>query len=342
MQSAFQLACIQNQQPVIAGLPARRYSQHASSLLEFFAQHHMALAAHIHRRFPKHFGTDRTVRLHLQTLVSRKELKVLRFQAFGRPNVYLLTNRGLESFQERTDVVPETVSLARQRPVPASNRLLHELLITEFAVGIAEVSRKRTDLRLLWEERFGLHRIPAFSHLVPDYVFLFRGQSGMMACLTEVLSGEESPTRIGEKLQKYATWAQSREAGEFLAALYGYFGATDPKPYFRLLVIVQNRRTGNDAVRLRQVIKASFDLPQHLQRRLWVTTVRDLEQARSVDAPVWICGQDLADIACYWKAVLPRRRPQLLMKLTKKLPRRPLFPASNTQSCGSGYDTRSQ
>ena len=341
MQSAFHLARLECDQPPIPGLDSRRYTRHASSLLQFFVQHRTALAAHVQRLFPKHFGTDRTVRLHLQTLVSRRELKVLRFQAFGRPNVYLLTRRGLESFQEHVDSL-EAAPSALKRPVPSSNRLLHELLITEFAVGVAEACQNREDLQLLWEERHGLRRILAFSHLVPDYVFLFRGQSGMMACLTEVLSGEESPTRIGEKLQKYATWAESREAGEFLAALYGYFSATDPKPYFRLIVIVQNRRTGNDAVRLRQVIKASFDLPQHLQRRLWVTTVRDLEQARSVDASVWICGQDLADVACYWKAVLPRRRPQLLQKLTKKLPRRPLFPASNTQSCGSGYDTRSQ
>lgn len=329
MQSAFQLACIRNQQPLIPGLPARRYSQHASSLLEFFAQHRMALAAHIHRRFPKHFGTDRTVRLHLQTLVSRKELKVLRFQAFGRPNVYLLTNRGLESFQQRMHAASETVSLARPRPVPASNRLLHELLITEFAVGVAEACRKREDLELLWEERWGLHRVPAFSSLIPDYAFLFRCHSGMMVCLTEVLSGEESPVRIGEKLEKYALWAQSREAREFLAVLYRYFGATSPESHFRLLVIAQNRRTGNDTVRLRQVVKASFDLPPSVQSRLWITTVSALKEAQDIDVPIWICGQDLADVACYWKAVLPRRRPQLLMKLTKRLPRRPLFPASN-------------
>ena len=235
MQSAFQLACIQNQQPSISGLPSRRYSRHAPSLLEFFAQHRLALAGHVQRLFPKYFGTDRTVRLHLQTLVSRRELKVLRFQAFGRPNVYLLTNRGLESFQQRTDAEAETVPLALRRPVPASNRLLHELLITEFAVGVAEVCRNRDDLKLLWEERWGLHRIPAFSSFIPDYVFLFRCHSGMMACLTEVLSGEESPVRIGEKLQKYALWAQNREAHEFLTLLYTYFGATNPESHFRLL-----------------------------------------------------------------------------------------------------------
>jgi len=142
----------------------------------------------------------------------------------------------------------------------------------------------------------------------------------------------ESPVRIAEKLRNYALWAESTEPQQFLMRLYTEFGAPDPRPHFRLLVIAQNRRTGNDAVRLRQVLKASFDLPPSVQRRLWVTTVRALEEAERVDAPVWICGHDLTGLACHWAALPRQRRPQLLMKLTAKVPRRPLFPTFTSQS----------
>jgi hypothetical protein len=164
----------------------------------------------------------------------------------------------------------------------------------------------------------------------------------MMAYLTEMLCGEESPSRIGEKLQKYAIWAESAESHEFLSTLYRHFGAKSPRPHFRLVVIAQNRRTGNDAVRLRQVLKATFDLPASLQRRMWITTVSALSQADSINGNVWICGQDLTDGTGQWKALSCSKRTQFLHRLANNLPRRPLFPSVDPKSCFSDYDTGSR
>jgi hypothetical protein len=183
--------------------------------------------------------------------------------------------------------------------------------------------------------------VPAFRDIIPDYAFLFACGGGMLACLAEVLSGEESTKRIEEKLKKYESWEKTAEAQDFLTTIYRWFGARDPRPYFRALFVVQNRRTGNDNVRLRQLVRITLSLPPTIQRRVWIATVQDLETASSVNAPIWICGQDLAASESSKDAVLRSLRCPSRSGSTSTFPRRRLFPFRDEQSCVCDYDTRS-
>ncbi|NIO41646.1 MAG: hypothetical protein GTO41_16575, partial [Burkholderiales bacterium] len=50
-----------------------------------------------------------------------------------------------------------------------------------------------------------------------------------MLCPVEVFSGEDSTTRIRDKIQKYAAWAESAEAEDFMLTVYRYFGSRNPR-----------------------------------------------------------------------------------------------------------------
>ncbi|MCH8148642.1 MAG: replication-relaxation family protein [Planctomycetes bacterium] len=250
---------------VIASRPAkakrcssRRYSRFASTLLEFFALYRTALASQVHRQLIDQLPTDRVTRLHLQTLVAAGELEVIREPGINSPNVYVVTRRGLRAMDSRHvfDTKPRTRS-----------HVAHELLITEVAVSLKDVTRLRADIKLCWQERFALAQHTSFRELVPDYAFLFQHDVGRLLCLVEVSSGEESATRLGQKLHKFADWAESPEGYEFIVELYRQCGAAKPRPQFRLLVVAENRRSGNDATRVRQVFGEAMRLPRGLRRR---------------------------------------------------------------------------
>jgi protein involved in plasmid replication-relaxation len=295
---------------------SRPYSRYATSLLEFFVQHRTALAAHVQRVFPTVFRTDRATRMHLQTLVARKELGILRGLGTAQPNAYVLTERGLRAYRDRT-ATNGVAHTPHRRRRPSGGHVLHELLVTEAAIAVMEAVRLRPDLRLLWEERFGFVGQAAFRSLIPDYGFLLGHAQGRLVCLVEVSSGEESPVRLGEKLTAYGAWAASTDAQEFLMDLYRTHGAQSPRPQFRLLFIVQDRRLGHDETRLRQLLRASSALSRDMRHRLWATTVTELAASRSFDAPIWVRAKHI-DLAA-----TTAKRPVL-----NALPRHRLFPSS--------------
>lgn len=304
----------------------RRYSRYAGRLLEFFAEHRIALASQVQRRFADVLPLDRTARLHLQTLVANGDLSVLRQHGLGQPNVYQVTKQGLR----RGEAVTNDGSPRRRRPT--GSHLIHELLITEVATAVVAATRNRPDVSIPWELRFGLCKVAVFRGLVPDYAFLIAHQRGLIACLAEISSGEESPTRLGQKLERYADWAASPEASQFLIDLYRRHGAHSPRPRFRLLVIAQNRRTGNDEVRLRQVLRECAGLERSMVARVWVTTAQRLTQADSIDARVWTRGEDAVTHLTEWDMVAVKERRDRLTRLVATLPAQRLFPAMEEQS----------
>ena len=302
---------------------ARRYSRFAPQLLEFFAFHRTALASHVQRAFPGLFSLDRTTRLHLQTLVAHGDLTTIRESGVGRPNVYSITTRGLRRAAESgsTVVVP-----GKRRP-PAGSHLHHELLITELATSIHAAARIRADIRIRWQERCGFNRYPAFCDVVPDYAFLLHHTSGRLVCLVEVSSGEESATKLAAKLHTYAAWADSPEAAQFLMRAYQAAGAQQPRPTFRLLVVVHNRRTGIDATRLRQVFAGVLELPAAMQQRVWATTVSELGRATGIAARIWWSGAELTKVAADYQGLSRHRRTPYLTRALAVAPRHTLFPA---------------
>lgn len=309
----------------------RRYSRHAQTILSFFSEHRTALAVHVQRQFRNLFGTDRTTRMHLQTLVARNHLAVLSGRGIGQANVYLLTERGLRTLQRHAAETADDERRPR-RHLPTGSHLTHELLITELAVSLTDAIRTRPDLTLPWAARFDLTEHDAFRSLVPDYAFLLKHAQGLLACFVEVFSGEESPTRIGQKLQAYATWAVSPETQDFLVDLYRTHGAEQPRPHFRLLIVAHDRRTGNDQSRLRQILAQALSLPRAMRQRLWAVTVADLAAARNIDAPVWFRARDLEPRDAEWDSLPRAERRRRFTMLYRSLPRHRLFPSLEDQS----------
>ena len=314
------------------GQSGRLYSRYGQEVLEFFAMHRAALASQVRRQFPSYFGADRTVRLHLQTMVEAGELVKAQRQGIGEADVYLITAKGLR----RASPSIEAGEYRRWRRRQTASHLQHELLITELAVSTTEAAARRRDLALPWQARFSLGSEPRLRLLVPDYGFLFKHASGQMICLVEVSSGEDSPTRIREKLLKYTIWSDSAEGGEFLVELYQRNGAKNARSQFRLLLVLQDRRTGNDAARLRQAAAAAIELEPAMQSRLWLTTVQQLTEQGSAASAVWIRGSDLMTAAGHLLAVSGRERSRLLDGELRALPLHQLFPI------GESDDTEKQ
>jgi protein involved in plasmid replication-relaxation len=300
-------------------------SPYAHDILAFFVRHRTALASHVQRQFADRLHTDRTTRWNLQRLVASKCLAVVR-RSFADPNAYTITANGWRAYHGGNGL-PAAARPPKRRPA-LSSHLTHELLITEFATGLTEGVRRRSDLTVPWEDRFGFIGLPAFRTLVPDYGFLLKHAQGLLACFVEVSSGEESPTRLRQKLEAYAAWAAGSDAQTFLTDLYRQHGAREPRPHFRLLFVVQDRRSGNDTTRLRQLLREAMALPRSLRERLWATTVADLAAERSMDAPVWVRARDVQPHHEAWGTLTPRERIRSFAAAFATLPRHRLFPSS--------------
>jgi len=294
----------------------RRYSRFAHAVLQFLAEHRTALAAHVQRQFPDLFLTDRAVRMHLQTLVASGELELRQSPSLGNANVYLAR--------------PAMGEPRRTRP--SGSHLLHELLITEFAVSLAEAVRQRPDLALPWEERFGFDREGAFRSLVPDYAFLLQHAQGLLACFVEVFSGEDSPMRIGQKLAKYAAWVSEPQVASFLIDLQARHGVRTAGPHFRLLLVIHERRTGHDHTRLRQILRETLTLSRAMRQRIWLAAVTELAADKSVDAPIWYRARDVDSLVSHWDQLAQIERRAVLRYTFSRLPRHRLFPSPETSN----------
>jgi hypothetical protein len=125
---------------------------------------------------------------------------------------------------------------------------------------------------------------------VPDFAFLFATGPRRLICLVEVSSGEESGVRLRQKLEAYDAWSVSPAASDFLVDVYRRHGARQPRPEFRLVFCVENKRTGRHYTRVRQILRATLQCSEDLRRRLWITTLNELRQGLA--APIWIRASD--------------------------------------------------
>ncbi len=316
MAATFNIAAATPARPRATKATSRRYSRYAGRLLAFCARHRTVVADHVTRQFRDLVGGDRNTRLHLQTLVARGELTVRREHGTGRPNVYLITARGLRSAGD----------VGGRHRLPSGSHVTHELLITETAVSVGECVRARSDLSLLWDARFELAQHSAFAGIVPDYAFLFAQPQGRLLCLVEVSSGVESATRLGEKVDQYAEWSESNKGRRFMTDLYRRFGAKDPRPVFRLLFLVQNRRTGKDDSRLAELLNEVVRRPTGLERRVWATTVTSLSEAGSVDGAIWMRGDEVRKNLREWERLPKNARRRYVSRQLDALPHHRLFP----------------
>jgi hypothetical protein len=181
-------------------------------------------------------------------------------------------------------------------------------------------------LALPWEERFRFVKHQAFRHLIPDYGFLLQHAQGLLPCFVEVVSGEESPVRMRQKLHAYTNWAGGSPAREFLAGLYRQDGIRESRTQFRLLLVAHDRRAGNDHTRLRQLLQEALSLPRTMRLRIWATTVADLAAADTLDVPIWIRARDLQPATAGSGYVSRQEHRRFLDFLLRSVPRHKLFP----------------
>jgi len=331
MPTAFSIAAVQYTAPAKDGADADasglRYSKHAKEILPFLVRHRTVLASHVQRYVPHLLKTERDARRHLRTMFFADHINIVKYNDPRQPNVYLITDDGIDCARDFMDASEESIPCRRDDP--KGNHILHELLISEVAVSCHEFFRNRAGYEILWQQRFGFHEIPAFQNrLVPDYGYLFRSPHGLLFDFVEVLSGERSITKVKEKLHKYAEWSESEDAHEFLTTLYRCFGSKNPRPAFRLLFVVHNRNLiGADHNWERQVLNATFCVPEKLQQRIWTTTNAALNGAENIDSPIWHCGTDLLPHRLRMLEAPRRQRRKLMSEIT--LPTHELFTFTN-------------
>ena len=114
-----------------------------------------------------------------------------------------------------------------------------------------------------------------------------------MLCRVEMDTGSMNRKQLQAKFSRYSSWAQSEGGKEYLLDLYRRYGATDPRPWFRLLVIAKDRGD-NDERRVAEVLAATRAFAV-VADRLWITSVADLQQHQQdvlpLAAPVWRKGR---------------------------------------------------
>lgn len=290
---------------------------HFPAILGFVYRNRFAVASQIQRRFANVLRSDRTARRHLEELEGLGYLDVAPGRGVGPlfPKVYYVTGRGVrrlkESFTERGKSWQESRIDRRSRDSRegyAADRIIHEILITEFMLAVWQTIEGRPDLELLTVQRRSLAKHPAFrlivggrpTRLVPDAMFLFRQKGGgMCCCFLELDNGTMNAKQIRSKYARYAVWAQSIAGQQYLIDLYRRYGASEPKPKFRLLIVARSRTGKTDQERMTELCGPIASLPHSMQKRIWFTTVADLCRSQyelvPLDAPVWRLGQDLHD-----------------------------------------------
>jgi hypothetical protein len=112
------------------------------------------------------------------------------------------------------------------------------------------------------------------TRLIPDAMFLLRHHPGGMACyFIEMDTGSMNRKQLRAKFQRYIAWSKSTAGQQYLTDLYCRHGATDPRPVFRLLMIVKDRTNTDNQRRLAEVVAVVKNLPEPTGNRLWLTTV---------------------------------------------------------------------
>jgi hypothetical protein len=188
----------------------------------------------------------------------------------------------------------------------AAERVIHELLITEFMLAVWQTIEKRPDLELLTVERRSLAKHPAFglvmrgrnTCVMPDAMFLFRyKQEGMCCCFLELDNGTMNAKQVRAKFGRYEAWVQSASGQQYLVKLYERYGAKASRPMFRLLIVARNRTGLDDDGRLSELLTAVNRTASGVRKRIWLTTVAALREHQHddhpLDANVWLRPSDL-------------------------------------------------
>jgi hypothetical protein len=294
---------------------AKRERSHFPAILGFVYRNRFAVASQIQRRFSNVLRSDRTARRHLEELESLGFLAAAPARGVSPlfPKVFYVTGRGVRKLRESLAGQGKPWKAVRvdrhgrdTKEGYSADRILHEILTTEFLLAIWQTVHGRADLELLTIQRRSLAKHPAFqvvvsnrrARLIPDAMFLFRQAGrGMACCFVEMDNGTMNQKKIREKYARYLAWSQCVAGKQYLIDLYRRHGATEPQPLFRLLIIARSRTGEDDERRMAELQAPAAKLPAAIRDRLWFTTVEELcrwqEQPLPLEAAVWRRGRDL-------------------------------------------------
>lgn len=289
--------------------------QHFAKVLAFVHRNRFAVASQIQRRFADVLRSDRTARRHLEEMESLGYLGVAPARGVSPlfPKVYYVTGRGVRRLRECLAASGKSWEATRvdrrgrhSHEGYGAEQLVHEILITEFLLSVWQTGESDPDLKVLSMQRRSLVKHPAFqftmsrrgTRLIPDAMFLVRHHPGGMACyFVEMDTGSMNRKQLRTKFQRYVVWSKSTAGQQYLTDLYRRHGATDPRPVFRILVIVKDRTNTDDQRRLAEVATVVKHLPESIRSRLWLTTVARIQtyhDAGGVLAPtLWQYGRDV-------------------------------------------------
>jgi hypothetical protein len=269
--------------------------KHTAAVLSYVYRNRYVVASQVQRRFPDLLPSDRTTRRRLAELEDLGYLTTVPTRGVSPlwPKVYGLTQRGAKRLREALTTKGVTGDVIRvdraRREGFSAEHLLHEIWLTEFLLNVWQTDQRRDDLRLLQIERRSLPLQPAFNvtvgrrqtRLEPDALFVYRQEGrGLMCCLLELDMGTMTPRQLRAKFLRYEAWSESPAGNDFLLHTYLSYGAKNPRPMFRLVMVL---RDGRDSQKRLQRLLDTASKFSNIARRGWFTTVDHLRSSQSSD-----------------------------------------------------------
>ncbi len=344
--------------------PCRTRHPFDPALVEYVWANRYVLVSHLQRRFPQWLPSYRTAQRHARRLIQQKLIAPAPVRSTGPnfPTVLTATGRGVKLVEETYAAhgLDWEGPLTEERKAKglALDTIHHELLLSEFDVGLHLTVDARDDLTLLVRERryFRSDRQLTYPErgrtrrLVPDAGFLVAVRDSherrlLPLHLLEMENGVHSVAKIRDKLAAYTRWAET-EAEEYLPQLAGQYGQHEHALRFRLLVVCHDKYgTVSDERRLLDWLSACLELPRRMRQAIWFTTATTLQQHQHDQAPlaggIWYRARDLAKhLPEYGRqknewgtipaASLYAHQRQFVREVLPQLPQHPLFPNLNT------------
>jgi len=342
----------------------RQLKPYYPAVIAYVYASRFAIRQNIQRRFPEHLSADRTAALRLAHLVELGYLGIASVRSTNPnfPHVYYAKRRGLAWLEKRlADEKGVELHLTRadegKQRVRSLDSLLHELLLTEFQLGVYQTVHGREDLTLHTAERryYRKENLLRFREqgqnrtIRPDAGFLLSisarqgTQPSRLQFYVELDAGTMAPRKILEKYQHYHAWSRT-DGVPYLTSLYGRLGDQNPKPNFRLLMIAHDKYRGlhKDERRMLDLIVQALD-PSIPQNNVWFTTVSQLNAHAGdplpLQAAIWYRIRDFKPYLNQFRSNVAggmdkgqqpnHARRQFVEMLLPNLPRYPLFPPSS-------------
>lgn len=267
-------------------VPQPKERPHFIPVLAFVYRSRYVVASQVQRRFASAIKSDRTARRHLAEMQSLGWIDTVRTRSTSPlwPKVYHLTGRGATRLRKALKAKGRDTHLIRndrsRTNGHSADHVVHEVLTTEFLLSLQQSVDATDGVELLRTERRSLAKHPSFrvkvkgrrTRLIPDAMYLRREKGrGMICSFLEIDTGTMRREQIEAKFARYEAWDKSRAGNEYLLDLYRQYGSKNPKPAFRIALVVCGDPMIDEDHRLAALAEVGRE-NAFLRRRIWITT----------------------------------------------------------------------